>query len=77
MQRRPTTFRTAQDLIALQRPAHPGYCIHPEVYLANIRAFVAGFPGRVLYVVEANDHPEVVQLIGEAGVKHFWYEGDA
>ena len=30
-----------------------------------------GSPGRVLYAVKANDHPDVVRLLIEGGVRHF------
>jgi ornithine decarboxylase len=32
---------------------------------------VAGFPGRVLYAVKANDHPTIINLIHRGGVRHF------
>jgi ornithine decarboxylase len=47
------------------------YCIYPHVYRETAREFVDGFPGRVLYAVKANDHPEVVRLLHEGGVTHF------
>jgi ornithine decarboxylase len=53
------------------RPAAPVYCIHADVYRETARAFAAGFPGRVLYAVKANDHPAVIGLINEAGVNDF------
>jgi ornithine decarboxylase len=33
--------------------------------------FVAEFPGRVLYAVKANDDPAVIDLLHQAGVRHF------
>jgi ornithine decarboxylase len=53
------------------RPIDPVYCIYPKAYVDNARAFVGGFPGRVLYAVKANDHPDVVRLLIEGGVRHF------
>ncbi len=58
-------------LLAARRPVQPVYCIHPRAYTAAASAFVAGFPGRVLYAVKANDHPRVLGLLYEAGVRHF------
>lgn len=56
----------------LQRvPRQPVYCIFPHVYHESTRAFLRGFPGRVLFAVKANPHPEVVRLLVEAGVSHF------
>jgi len=53
------------------QPREPVYCIYPEAYRETARAFLDGFPGRVLYAVKANDDPDVVRLLGEAGVRHF------
>ena len=53
------------------QPAEPVYCIHPHVYQQTARAFLEGFPGRVLYAVKANDDPDVLRLLHEAGVVHF------
>jgi ornithine decarboxylase len=58
-------------MLSSQRPIAPVYCIHPDVYVRTAREFVAGFPGRVLYAVKANDHPEVIRLLHEGGVRHF------
>jgi ornithine decarboxylase len=47
------------------------YCIYPHVYRDAAEHFVANFPGRVLYAVKANNHPLVIQALGNAGVEHF------
>jgi ornithine decarboxylase len=64
-------YETVLDLLAQGDPVEPVYCIYPEVYRQTARQFVAGFPGRVLYAVKANDHPAVLGLLNEGGVKHF------
>lgn len=53
------------------RPAEPVYCIYPQVYRDNTRAFLDGFPGTVLYAVKANDEPAVLRLLIDAGIRHF------
>ena len=65
------TYTTVEELLSSERPAEPVYCIHPGHCVANAKSFVEGFPGRVLYAVKANDHPDVVSLIHEGGVRHF------
>lgn len=65
------TFRSVEDLLRSRQPVAPVYCIYPEVYEETAREFVAGFPGRVLYAVKANDHPEVIRLLYRGGVMHF------
>ncbi len=64
-------YANVPALLAARRPVQPVYCIHPRAYSAAASAFVAGFPGRVLYAVKANDHPRVLGLLHEAGVRHF------
>ena len=58
-------------MLRSRRPVEPVYCIYPQVYAETASEFVAGFPGRVLYAVKANDHPEVIRLLNRAGVTHF------
>ena len=65
------TYSDVGSMLAERRPAEPVYCIYPQVYVDTAREFVAGFPGRVLYAVKANDHPEVVRLLNAGGVQHF------
>jgi len=64
-------YANVPALLAARRPVHPVYCIHPRAYIAAASAFVAGFPGRVLYAVKANDDPRVLGPLYEAGVRHF------
>jgi len=64
-------FFDVDDMLRAMRPTEPVYCIYPDLYLANTREFVNNFPGRVLYAVKANDHPDIVDLISKGGVGHF------
>lgn len=59
------------DELLRSDPQLPVYCVYPEVYQESTRHFVAGFPGRTLYAVKANNHPEVIRQIYAAGVRHF------
>ena len=65
------SFATVQDMLRALRPTRPVYCTYPDVYEENAREFVKDFPGRVLYAVKANDHPDVIDLISKGGVQHF------
>jgi ornithine decarboxylase len=65
------SYASVAAMLQSSRPKAPVYCIYPDVYRKTAKAFVAGFPGRVLYAVKANDHPAVIRLINEAGVTHF------
>ncbi|MEJ8569361.1 hypothetical protein [Elongatibacter sediminis] len=65
------TCADTASLLARERPAEPVYCVYPEIYREQAAAFVAGFPGHVLYAVKANDHPAVIRLLNQGGVTHF------
>lgn len=65
------TFPDVASLLRETRPSQPVYCIYPRAYVEAAREFVSGFPGRVLYAVKANDHPDVVRLLNSGGVRHF------
>jgi len=67
----PASFDSVDELLGSHRPIEPVYCLFPQVYTENAAAFVAGFPGRVLYAIKANDHPAVLRAIHAGGVRHF------
>jgi ornithine decarboxylase len=58
-------------MLGALQPIEPVYCIHPRACLEGAQRFVGGFPGRVLYAVKANDHPEILELLHEGGVNAF------
>lgn len=70
----PGTRGAFNDVAAMLRawqPAEPVYCVYPAVYRQHTRAFLEGFPGRVLYAVKANDEPAVLAELVAGGVRHF------
>jgi ornithine decarboxylase len=70
----PATIPEYPDVPAMLvdlNPSEPVYCIYPDYYRREVKYFLNGFPGRVLYAVKANDEPEIVRLIHQAGVRHF------
>lgn len=64
-------YDSAEALLRARQPTRPVYCIYPNVYRDAARHFVAGFPGRVLYAVKANNHPLVIGSLHSAGIEHF------
>ncbi len=66
-----TEFPTVEDLLLATNPQLPVFCVYPHVYQETTRHFLNGFPGRVLYAVKANNHPEVIKQLFDAGVRHF------
>ncbi len=66
-----TKYPTVEDLLLASDPNLPVFCVYPHVYQETTRHFLDGFPGRVLYAVKANNHPEVIKQLFDAGVRHF------
>ncbi len=64
-------YTSVGELLQSTDPQAPVYCIYPHVYQETTRHFLDGFPGRVLYAVKANNHPDVIRQLAAAGVTHF------
>lgn len=64
-------FGSADDVVATLAPDDPVQCIFPERLRGNARAFLATFPGKVLYAVKCNPDRRVLQYLYRAGVRHF------
>ncbi len=69
--REPEHYDRVESLLQQLKPAEPVYCIYPHVYRQSASQFLAGFSGRVLYAVKACAEPAVIQVLIEAGVRHF------
>lgn len=65
------TFPDVAHMLRALQPEQPVYCVYPQVYHANTRRFVDGFPGRVLYAVKANNEAPVLAALVAAGIRHF------
>jgi len=66
-----TIYSTVAEMLRATEPRRPVYCVYPDLYRAAAAEFVNSFSGRVLYAVKANDHPEIIRLLVEGGVRHF------
>jgi ornithine decarboxylase len=64
-------FDDVPAMIRALTPSYPVYCIHPDVLRATAKRFVESFPGRVLYAIKCNPHPKVLQILYDAGIRHF------
>ena len=64
-------YSNIEELLKAENPQIPVYCIYPLVYRRSTEHFINGFPGRVLYAVKANDHPDIIRLLYESGIRHF------
>jgi ornithine decarboxylase len=47
------------------------HCVRPAAIVAAAEAFVAGFPGDVLYAVKCNPEPAVLRALAAGGIEHF------
>ncbi|XOJ73099.1 type III PLP-dependent enzyme [Candidatus Pelagibacter sp. Uisw_114] len=64
-------FKTVDDLINQLKPEKPIYCIRKKSIQLASTYFRNKFPGKVLYAVKTNPHPEVLKAIVESGIKNF------
>jgi ornithine decarboxylase len=62
---------SVDDLVTALRPAEPMHCIRPAAAAGAAEAFVAAFPGDVLYAVKCNPDPAVLRALWAGGVRHF------
>jgi ornithine decarboxylase len=58
-------------VVASLRPEEPVHCLRPQAVSDAARAFVAAFPGDVLYAVKCNAEPTMLRAMAAGGVAHF------
>jgi ornithine decarboxylase len=64
-------FPSAAELLRHHRPERPVLALRPHTARRAAHWFLAHFPGRVLYAAKANDAPEIVATLVEAGIRGF------
>ena len=64
-------FKSVEELVNQLKPEKPVYCIRKNSIKFAIKFFLNKFPGKVLYAVKTNPHPEVIKTVIESGVKQF------
>ena len=64
-------FKTVEELINQLRPEQPVYCIRKESIKTASKFFQDKFPGKILFAVKTNPHPEVLKTIVESGIDQF------
>lgn len=67
----PSRRLTVDAAVAALRPEEPLHCLRPQAVSAAARAFVAAFPGDVLYAVKCNAEPAILRAVAAGGVAHF------
>jgi ornithine decarboxylase len=64
-------FKTVDELINQLKPEKPIYCIRKKSIQIASTYFRNKFPGKVLYAIKTNPHPEVLKPIVESGIENF------
>ena len=64
-------FKSVEELINQLKPEKPVYCIRKKSIESSVKFFLDKFPGKILYAVKTNPHPEVIQTILNSGVNQF------
>ena len=64
-------FKTVDELISQLKPERPVYCIRKNSIHIASKTFQNKFPGKILYAVKTNPHPDVLKAIVESGIEKF------
>ena len=64
-------FKSVEELITQLRPDKPIYCIRKNPILSASSFFQKNFPGKILYAVKTNPHPEVIKTLIKSGINQF------
>ena len=64
-------FKTVDDLVNQLKPEGPVYCIRKKPIQVASKTFQNKFPGKILYAVKTNPHPEVLKTITKSGINNF------
>ncbi len=64
-------FKSVEELVNQLRPDKPVYCIRKKSILSASGFFQRNFPGKILYAVKTNPHPEVIKTLLKSGINQF------
>ena len=64
-------FTSVENLINQLKPDKPVYCIRKKSILSASNFFQKKFPGKILYAVKTNPHPEVIKTLLKSGISEF------
>ena len=64
-------FKNVDELVSQLKPEKPIYCIRKKSIQLASTYFRNKFPGKILYAVKTNPHPEVLKTIVESGIENF------
>ncbi len=64
-------FKSVDELVSQLKPVEPVYCIRKNSIQVASKTFQNRFPGKILYAVKTNPHPEVLKTILQSGIDNF------
>jgi len=64
-------FKSVEEIINQLKPNNPVYCIRKHTINVASKFFQKKFPGKILYAVKTNPHPEVLKTILESGIQNY------
>ena len=64
-------FKSVEELVNQLKPEKPVYCIRKNSILSASKFFQNNFPGKILYAVKTNPHPEVIKTLIKSGINQF------
>ena len=64
-------FKSVDELIHQLKPKNPVYCIRKDSINSAAKLFQKKFPGKILYAIKTNPHPEVLKTIIHSGINNF------
>ena len=60
-------FKSVEELVNQLKPDKPVYCIRKNSILSASKFFQKKFPGKILFAVKTNPHPEIIKTLIESG----------
>jgi ornithine decarboxylase len=64
-------FKSVENLVNQLKPDKPVYCIRKNSILSASKFFQKKFPGKILFAVKTNPHPEIIKTLIESGINQF------
>jgi ornithine decarboxylase len=64
-------FKSVEELVNQLKPDKPVYCIRKNSILSASKFFQKKFPGKILFAVKTNPHPEVIKTLIKSGIDQF------
>ena len=64
-------FKSVEQLVNQLKPHMPVYCIRKNSILSASKFFQKKFPGKILFAVKTNPHPEIIKTLMKSGINQF------